>query len=86
MGLRKSFPKERNYEFWNIMMCSLIQSDRTQADKDRNLFGTLAFRMISKAAETIPTDQVRLEDLKMHSLLPIHRCGSPLLTIFRLLS
>ncbi|KAK5064177.1 hypothetical protein LTR84_000009 [Exophiala bonariae] len=57
MGLRKSFPKERNYEFWNIMMCSLIQSDRTQADKDRNLFGTLAFRMISKAAETIPTDQ-----------------------------
>jgi N-terminal acetyltransferase B complex non-catalytic subunit len=58
MGLRKSFPKDRNYEFWNIMMCSLIQRDGTQADKDRNLFGTLAFRMISKAADTISTDQV----------------------------
>jgi len=61
MGLRKSFPKERNYEFWNIMMCALIQHDRTQAAKDRNLFGTLAYRMISKAAETISTDQVRVK-------------------------
>ncbi|KEF53835.1 uncharacterized protein A1O9_10237 [Exophiala aquamarina CBS 119918] len=57
MGLRKSFPKDRNYEFWNIMMCALIQRDRTQAAKDRNLFGTLAYRMIFKAAEAISTDQ-----------------------------
>ena len=58
MGLRKSFPKERNYEFWNIMMCFLIQLAPNQESQNKKLFGTLAYRMISKAAETIPTDQV----------------------------
>ena len=59
MGLRKSFPKERNYEFWNIMMCHLIQQDTDAVDeKTRTLFATLAYRMISKAAEQIQTEQV----------------------------
>ncbi|KAJ4505984.1 hypothetical protein HRR83_008499 [Exophiala dermatitidis] len=57
MGLRKSFPRDRNYEFWNILMCFLIHMQRDLPEKDRMLFGTLAYRMISKAAETIPTDQ-----------------------------
>ncbi len=59
MGLRKSFPKDRNYEFWNIMMCHLIHEQHDLPEKDRMLFGTLAYRMITKAAEIIPTDQVR---------------------------
>jgi hypothetical protein len=59
MGLRKSFPKERNYEFWNIMMCYLIHMDDGLSEKEKMLFGTLAYRMISKAAEIIPADQVR---------------------------
>ncbi|EXJ79045.1 hypothetical protein A1O3_08546 [Capronia epimyces CBS 606.96] len=57
MGLRKSFPKERNYEFWNIMMCHLIHMQNDLPEKERTLFGTLAYRMISKAAETILPDQ-----------------------------
>ncbi|KAK4940477.1 hypothetical protein LTR10_019461 [Elasticomyces elasticus] len=60
MGLRKSFPKDRNYEFWNIMMCYLIHMQEGLPEKDRTLFGTLAYRMISKAAETIPADQEEL--------------------------
>ncbi|KIX00353.1 uncharacterized protein Z518_10492 [Rhinocladiella mackenziei CBS 650.93] len=57
MGLRKSFPKERNYEFWNILMCLLIHMQHDLPEKDRMLFGTLAYRMISKATETIPLGQ-----------------------------
>lgn len=59
MGLRNAFPKERNYEFWNILMCYLIHMQDELPEKDRMLFGTLAYRMISKAAEIIPRDQVR---------------------------
>lgn len=68
MGLRKSFPKERNYEFWNIMMCYLIHLQQDLPEKDRSLFGTLAYRMISKAAETIPADQVCC-------IMPTHTLG-----------
>ncbi|KAL2421185.1 hypothetical protein ABEF95_005400 [Exophiala dermatitidis] len=57
MGLRKSFPRDRNYEFWNILMCFLIHMQHDLPEKDRMLFGTLAYRMISKAAEMAPTDQ-----------------------------
>ncbi|KAI1614285.1 N-acetyltransferase B complex non catalytic subunit-domain-containing protein [Exophiala viscosa] len=60
MGLRKSFPKDRNYEFWNIMMCYLIHMQEGLPEKDRTLFGTLAYRMISKSAETIPAGQDEL--------------------------
>ena len=58
MGLRNSFPKERQYEFWNILMCFLINRQEDLPEKDRMLFGTLAYRMISKAAEGIPKDEV----------------------------
>ena len=58
MGLRKSFPNERHYEFWNIAMCHLIHMQHDLPEKDRILFGTLAYRMMSKAAEIIPPDQV----------------------------
>ena len=58
MGMRIAFPKERNYEYWNILMCHLIQKQEDLPEKDRMLFGTLAYRMISKAAESISKDKV----------------------------
>jgi N-terminal acetyltransferase B complex non-catalytic subunit len=60
MALRKAFPKERNYDFWNVLMCYLIHKDASRPEKERLLFGTLAYRLISKAAEAVPTDKVRL--------------------------
>ncbi|KAJ9633532.1 uncharacterized protein PV06_06173 [Exophiala oligosperma] len=60
MGLRKSFPKDRNYEFWNIAMCYLISVQSGVPEKDRMLFGTLAYRMITKAVEAIPPGQDRV--------------------------
>ena len=60
MALRKSFPKERNYNFWNVVMCYLIHNDSSRSEKERTLFGTLAFRLISKAAEAVPIDKVRI--------------------------
>ncbi|KIW26278.1 uncharacterized protein PV07_09389 [Cladophialophora immunda] len=59
MGLRNSFSKERDYEFWNILMCYLIHMQPDLPDKDRTLFGTLAYRMISKAAEAIPMNDAQ---------------------------
>ena len=50
MALRKAFPKERKYDYWNILICYLISQDSKLQAKDRNLFGTLANRMITKAA------------------------------------
>jgi N-terminal acetyltransferase B complex non-catalytic subunit len=60
MALRKGFSKERNYDFWNILMCYLINKDVSRPEKERTLFGTLAYRLISKAAEAVPTEKVRL--------------------------
>ena len=61
MALRKSFQKERNYDFWNILMCYLIHNDPSRPEKERTLFGTLAFRLISKAAEAVPVDKVNIQ-------------------------
>lgn len=58
MALRKAFPNERQHDFWNILLCFLVHQDNSVTQKERNLFGTLAYRMMSKAAESIPTDQV----------------------------
>ena len=58
MALRKGFPKDRNYDFWNVLMCYLIHKDPSLSEKDRTLFGTLAYRLISKAAEAVPADKV----------------------------
>ncbi|KIW94386.1 uncharacterized protein Z519_04362 [Cladophialophora bantiana CBS 173.52] len=57
MGLRNSFSKERDYDFWNILMCYLIHMQQDLPDKDRTLFGTLAYRMISKLAEAVPKNE-----------------------------
>src|SRR5271170_8136283 len=73
MALRKAFPQERKYDFWNILMCYLINKDASLPEKDRTLFGMLAFRLVSKAAEAVPKDKVRREPwmLKWGLYLPI---------------
>jgi N-terminal acetyltransferase B complex non-catalytic subunit len=58
VALRKAFPKERKYDFWKTLFSYLIQKDPTLEDNLRQLFGTLAYRFISKAAETVPKDKV----------------------------
>lgn len=58
MALRKAFPTERNYDFWNILLCFLVERDDRATDKERTLFGMLAYRLVSKAAEAAPTDNV----------------------------
>ena len=60
MALRKGFPKDRNYDFWNTLMCYLISKDMSASEKDRTLYGTLAYRMICKAAEAVPADNVSM--------------------------
>jgi hypothetical protein len=59
MALKKAFPSDRNYDFWNILLCYLISQDMSLAEKDRTLFGMLAYRLTSKAAADVPTTQVR---------------------------
>ena len=58
MFLRRTSPKAQNYEFWTILMCYLIHQDQSILEKERNLFGTLACRMLSKAAESVRQDSV----------------------------
>ena len=58
MALRKAFPKDRQYDFWNIIMCYFIHEDLKVPEKDRKMFGMLANRMISKAAQSGPADKV----------------------------
>ncbi|KAK2788459.1 hypothetical protein FQN53_003605 [Emmonsiellopsis sp. PD_33] len=60
MSLQNNFPKERKYYFWAIFMCYLIAADPVNTETDRKLFGTLAYRMISKAASSVPTDPKEL--------------------------
>ncbi|CAG7923447.1 unnamed protein product [Penicillium olsonii] len=60
MSLQKNFPRERKYYFWAIFLCHLISRSPASSEMDRKLFGTLAYRMISKAANDIPTDQTQL--------------------------
>lgn len=58
MGLQKNFPRERKYYFWAIFLSHLISQDPASSEMDKKLFGTLAYRMISKAAADVPSDQV----------------------------
>ena len=58
MALKKAFPKERQYDFWNVLMCYLLHEDTDVPEKDRKLFGTLANRIISKAAQSGPPEKV----------------------------
>lgn len=54
MSLQKNFPKDRKYYFWSIFLSYLISIDDASSETDRKLFGTLAYRMISKAAAEVP--------------------------------
>lgn len=58
MALRRSSPKDRDHDFWIIFMYYMIHQDPFIPEKERNLFGTLAYRMLSKAAEAVPRDPV----------------------------
>ncbi|PGH07686.1 hypothetical protein GX51_01695 [Blastomyces parvus] len=60
MSLQNNFPKERKYYFWAILMCYLITIDPAKSEMDGKLFGTLAYRMILKAASSVPTDPKEL--------------------------
>lgn len=57
MGLQNNF-KDRKYYFWAVFMCYLISISPSSGEVDRKLFGTLAYRMISKAADSVPSDPV----------------------------
>lgn len=58
MSLQVNFPKNRKYYFWAIMLCHIMSVEPSILDAERKLFGTLAYRMISKAAESVPADPV----------------------------
>lgn len=58
MSLQKNFPRKREYFFWAIVLSYLLASDETTSETDRKLFGTLAYRMISKAAADVPDNSV----------------------------
>jgi N-terminal acetyltransferase B complex non-catalytic subunit len=58
MSLQKNFPRERKYYFWAIFLCHRIASDPSSSEMDRKLFGTLAYRMISKAVTDVPSNPV----------------------------
>lgn len=72
MALRKAFPKDRQYDFWNILMYFLVSKDTSVPEKDRNLFGSLAYRLMSKAAEAVPMNPVGETD-SMYDLANEHR-------------
>lgn len=43
---------------WAIFLSYLVSIDQASSEADRKLFGMLAYRMISKAAESVPSDSV----------------------------
>lgn len=51
-------------------MCYLITIDPENSETDRKLFGTLAYRMISKAASTVPANPVRSCVIVPYSYMP----------------
>ena len=58
MSLQKNFPRERKFYFWAIFLSHLVSSDINSSEADKKLFGTLAYRMISKAAADVPANPV----------------------------
>ncbi|KAL4921271.1 N-acetyltransferase B complex non catalytic subunit-domain-containing protein [Aspergillus aurantiobrunneus] len=60
MSLQNNFPKKRKYYIWAIFLCYLLAVDEASSEMDRKLFGTLAYRMVSKAAESVPADPKEL--------------------------
>ncbi|KAA8649097.1 hypothetical protein EYZ11_000689 [Aspergillus tanneri] len=60
MTLQNNFPKNRKYYFWAIFLSYLVAVDGASSETDRKLFGTLAYRMASKAADNVPSDSKEL--------------------------
>ncbi|KAI9368067.1 N-acetyltransferase B complex non catalytic subunit-domain-containing protein [Aspergillus egyptiacus] len=60
MSLQSNFPKKRKYHIWAIFLSYLLAVDEASSDTERKLFGTLAYRMVSKAAESVPSDPKEL--------------------------
>lgn len=58
MSLQKHFPNERKYHFWAIFFSYLVSVESNKSETDRKILGALAYRMISKAAESVPSDPV----------------------------
>lgn len=58
MSLQSNFPKTRNYYVWAIFLTYLVAVAPSSSEAERKLFGTLAYRMVSKAADTVPSDPV----------------------------
>lgn len=71
MSLKSNFNNKRDYYFWATFLCYLITLDSRASNTDRKLFGTLAYRMISKAAEDVPTDPVCKIFFQPLSLYPL---------------
>lgn len=49
-------------------MCFLIHQDEQIPEKSRNVFGMLANRMITKAADVAPSDKVSKDGIKRDDL------------------
>ncbi|KNG84116.1 cytoskeleton organization protein (Dec1) [Aspergillus nomiae NRRL 13137] len=60
MTLQNNFPKTRKYYLWAIFLSHLVATDQASSETDRKLFGTLAYRMVSKAADSVPSDPKEL--------------------------
>lgn len=58
MSLQSNFPRTRKYYFWAIFLSQLTATDAKSSEAEKKLFGTLAYRMASKAADNVPTDTV----------------------------
>lgn len=58
MSLQSNFPKTRKYYFWAIFLSYLVSVDTASSEPERKLFGTLAYRMASKAADSVPSNPV----------------------------
>lgn len=58
MSLQRNFPRERKFYFWAIFFSHMLANDDATSETDKKLFGTLAYRMISKAAADVPADPV----------------------------
>lgn len=69
MSLQKNFPKDRKYYFWAIFLSYLISIDDASSETDRKLFGTLAYRMISKAAAEVPEGVCLLPKIDSYGVL-----------------
>lgn len=60
MSLQKNFPKNRAYYFWAIFLSYMVSIDERSSEADKKLFGTLAYRMISKAGADVPAEPADL--------------------------